>query len=356
MPRRSDAHGRGTASTASAADPVLVEATRGGQVESRHRGAAVVSDAAGKVVMCWGNIERPVYGRSAIKPLQALPLIESGAADRYALGTTEIALACASHHGEPRHVAAVAAWLARLGLDAAALECGAHPPASVEAAAALIRSGMPPSALHNNCSGKHTGFICTARHHGERVQGYIAPEHPVQQRVAAILAEMTGLDLARAPRGVDGCGIPVIGMPLAGIARAMARLADPAGFSPDRQAAARRVLDAMAAAPAMVAGTGGFVTEIMTLAPATVRAKNGAEGMYCAALPRHGLGVALKIDDGAGRAASVALGAILRRLGALDGIDEMLLAPLLRPRIVNVAGRDVGELRPAATLAGATGR
>jgi len=329
------------------ADPVLVEAIRGAAVESERRGACAVVDAQGKVVLALGDIDRPVYARSAIKPLQALPLIETGAADAFGLGSPEIALACASHHGEPPHVAAVAAWLERLGLTAEDLECGAHAPANPTAAQALIRAGAMPSALHNNCSGKHAGFLTTARHLGEATRGYIDAGHPVQRRVLAVLETMTGLDLAAAPRGIDGCGIPVIGIPLRATARAMARLADPAARGEARAAAARRILEAMAAEPFMVSGSGTFTTAAMTAAGSAVRLKPGAEGMFCAALPAMGLGVALKIADGAARAAEVAMGAILCRIGALDQAQAEALSPFLSPAIKNVAGRVVGNLRPA---------
>jgi L-asparaginase II len=319
-------------------------------IESRHRGAVAVVDAAGRVVLTLGDVERPVFGRSAIKPLQALPLVESGAADRFGLGEQELALACASHHGEAVHVAAVARWLERLGLDPDDLECGAHLPNDTAAAHALIRAETAPSPLHNNCSGKHAGFLTTARHLGEATRGYIQPDHPVQRRVVAVLEAMTGRDLSRAPRGTDGCGIPVIGIPLAALAQAMARLADPREPG-SRAAAGRRLLDAMAAKPLMVDGTGGFPTLVMEAAGERVRLKPGAEGVFCAALPTLRLGVALKIENGHNRAAEVAMGAVLQRLGALTAADASALAPLLRPIINNVAGRRVGELRAATALA-----
>ena len=335
-------------------DPVLVELVRGEMVESRHRGACAVVDAVGRIVLACGDPEQSVYARSAIKPLQALPLIETGAADRFGLGAREIALACASHRGEPMHVAAVTAWLERIGLGPGDLACGSHPPLDPAAAQALIRAGAPPSPLHNNCSGKHAGFLATARHLGEPTEGYVEADHPVQRRVEAALAAMTGCDLANAPRGIDGCGIPVIGLPLAAIARAMARLADPRGLGAERQAAARQILDAMATEPLMVAGSGSFTSRVLELAGAAVRLKPGAEGVFCAALPGLGLGVALKIADGAARAAEVAMGALLRRLGAIDETQAAALAPLLRPRALNAAGRVVGELRPVPMLTDAS--
>jgi L-asparaginase II len=331
-------------------DPVLVEVTRGAMVESRHRGAAVVADAAGGVVLAWGDIAQPVYARSALKPLQAMPLVESGAADRFALEPEELAIACGSHHGEAAHVAVVGAWLARIGCTAADLECGSHAPLDAAAAASLIRSGAAPSALHSNCSGKHTGFLATARHLGEATGGYVRPDHPVQRRILATLEAMTGLDLSRAARGTDGCGIPVIAIPLAGLARAMARMVDPQGLDASRAEAARRLLAAMAAAPLMVSGSTGFTTALLAAAGASVRAKPGAEGVFAAALPLLGLGITLKIGDGSGRAAEVALAAILMRLGCLDDAALARLGDRVRPPVRSVAGALVGEIRPADAL------
>jgi L-asparaginase II len=332
-------------------NPVLVEVWRGDMVESRHHGAAAIVDAGGRVVESWGSIDQPVFARSAIKPLQALPLLETGAAERYGLGDPEIALACASHRGEPQHTERVARWLQRVGLGPTDLECGSHLPYHEATARALIRAGAAPSTLHSNCSGKHSGFLTTARHRGEETRGYIAPDHPVQRRVTRILEEMSGLDLARAPRGTDGCGIPVIGLSLHGMARAMARLGDTKGLNPDRAHAARRILDAMRNAPLMVSGTGTFASEVMSAAGAQVRVKPGAEGVYCAVLPEQGVGVALKIDDGAARASEVAMGALLLRLKALDATAQERLAPKLAPISKNIAGRDVGQIRAAALLA-----
>ncbi len=331
-----------------AANPLVVEVTRGGMVESRHRAAVAIVDPEGTVVRAWGDIERPVYGRSAIKPLQALPLVESGAADAFGLGPAEIALACASHSGEPRHVEIVTAWLERIGCGLADLECGVHLPYHAPSAEALLRAGASPTPAHNNCSGKHAGFLTTARHLGEPIKGYIRFEHPVQQRILGLLEQMAGLDLGDAPRGIDGCGIPVIGIPLGNIAMAMARLADPDHLPPARAAAARRILAAMTAEPFLVAGTGRFCTAVMEVAGNAVAVKTGAEGVYAAALPTLGLGVALKVDDGAGRAAEVAMGCVLRHLRLLSAEQEQALSDMLTPPVLNRAGIETGRVRPAA--------
>ncbi len=325
------------------ANPVLVEATRGAMVESRHRGAFAVVDAEGRVVASAGDTERPIYARSAIKPLQAIPLVESGAAEAFGLGDGEIALACASHCGEPRHVAAVTAWLARIGCSVADLECGAHPPFDERALAELLGARGTPNAAHNNCSGKHSGFLTLARHLGLPTQGYIRFGHGVQQRVLGTLESMTGLDLGGAPRGVDGCGIPVIAVPLGNLALAMARLADPADQPEPRQAACARIRAAMAAEPFMISGTGRFCTRVIAETGGRALVKTGAEGVYSGALTEAGLGIALKIDDGAGPAAEAVMAGLLARFGLLDAAHE-----LCAPRLSNHAGAVVGELRPPA--------
>jgi L-asparaginase II len=331
-------------------NPVLVELVRGDLVEGRHRGGFAVLDASGGVVLAGGDIDRPIYARSAVKPLQALPLVESGAADRYGLGLTELALACASHAGTPLHVEAVRSFLGLGGLAPGDLECGAHLPYDVASSQALIRAGAAPESLHNNCSGKHAGFLCTARCLGEETRGYIEFEHPVQRRVTKAMGEMAGLDLSRAPRGRDGCGIPTIGLNLRGLALAMARMADPARLHDERRAAATRILAAMAATPVMVDGPGGLTTSFMQIAGATVRLKPGAEGVFCAALPTLGLGIALKIEEGAKRAAELAIATLLDRLGVLDPQQRRALHPFLEPRLHNVVGIDVGYLRPGPGL------
>ena len=336
---------------ANEASPILVEETRGALVEVTHRGRAVVVDPSGGVLLAWGDPKLPVYPRSSIKPLQAIPLIESGAADAFGLSDAEIALACASHGGEPGHVAAVERWLARIGLSPTDLECGTHAPLDPAAAEALARSGSRPTAAHNNCSGKHAAMLTTARHKGEPTHGYIARSHPVQQRILGLLEQLSGSELGAAPSGIDGCGIPVFAMGLGNLALAFARFADPQHL-PDRRAAAiARISRAMRTAPFFVAGSGRFCTELLTLCAGEILPKGGAAGLYAAALPKLGLGLALKIEDGSGAAAEVALGAILARLGVIGGARRAALAKRLTPPILNRAGLAVGEVRPAAVLA-----
>jgi L-asparaginase II len=333
-----------------ARNPVLIEVIRGAAVESRHRGAFVIVDGAGAIVAAAGDPEMAIYPRSAAKPLQALPLIETGAAARFNLTNREIALACASHRGEALHTRAVEAWLTRIGLDSSALECGAHLPLNADAAKSVICGDTPLTPVHNNCSGKHAGFLSACAACGEPTRGYIEAGHPAQRRVTAALSEMMDLDLPKAPMARDGCGIPVYLVPLKNLALGMARLVDSAKLPKARAEAAAMILEAMAKEPFYVNGTGGFTTEVMKTAPGTVRVKGGAEAVYAAALPKLGLGIALKIDDGAMRAAECATAHILRGLGCFDGGQEQILSRFLHPRIMTVAGMEAGAIRPTPWL------
>lgn len=334
----------------SAANPLLVEITRGQVVESRHRASVAVVDAKGHVVKALGDIERGVMPRSANKPLQALGLVESGAAEAFNCSDKEVSFACASHDGEPIHVEACEAWLARMGLSVADLECGAHLPYHEPSLKAMLHAGIEPTAAVNNCSGKHSGFLTLARHLGGPTRGYINYDHPVQQRVNRIISEMTGVDLFKAPWGVDGCGIPTIAIPLKNLALGMARLADPTGLPAERIAACDRIRRSVARHPVMIAGTERFCTKVMEVVGEKALIKTGAEGVYCGALPGLGLGIALKVDDGAGRAAEVAMGEILVELGVMSDAEHQRLQSLLRPAILNRAGRTVGEMRAVTPL------
>jgi L-asparaginase II len=326
--------------------PIAVRVRRGERVESAHRVSFAIADAEGRLLEAAGDVERPVFPRSAVKPLQALPLIESGAADRFAVSPQELALACASHGGEPEHVELVRAWLARLGLDHAALECGAHPPTHAPSAERLIAARRQPTALHNNCSGKHAGMITLARHLGAPIAGYSGADHPVQRLVADALRDMTGMADLPAP-AIDGCSIPTYPLPLARLAGAMARFAHPRVLPAARAAACTRLRAAMSAHPHLVAGTDRLCSEIMSVT-SDVLVKTGAEGVYAAALPGQRLGLALKVEDGAGRAAQVAVLALLDALGVLESAAAVALAERMRPPLRNHADLVVGGIEPAA--------
>ncbi|MEA2907159.1 MAG: hypothetical protein QOI12_4546 [Alphaproteobacteria bacterium] len=332
------------------ANPLLVEVLRGNLVESRHTGAVAVVDADGRAVLALGDIERPVFPRSAVKALQALALVESGAADRYGLTDPELALACASHGGEPGHVATAQRMLARAGLDASALRCGAHPPMHQPSAAALYRAGETPSALHNNCSGKHAGFLCLACAIGADPQGYIDAVHPVQREVKAAIESMSGFPLADDMRGIDGCSVPTWAVPLRNLAHAFARFGTGQGLAPERAKAAARLRAACAAHPWHVAGSGRFTTDVMQLLGARAFVKEGAEGVFCAALPDVGVGIALKCDDGQARAAELAMAALIARFGGWSEAERTALERFIRPTLRNWNGIAVGAMRPTQEL------
>lgn len=319
-------------------NPVMVEATRGRYPESRHRGSAAVVDSLGHVIRSWGNIYEPVFGRSSLKLVQALPLIESGAADAFHLTAEEIALACASHYGEETHIKVLEGWLHKLGKDERILECGTHRPLS-----SLPPHGKP-TVLHNACSGKHLGFLTTSLHRNEKLEGYIEKDHPIQRRVEQVLGEMTGIDMAHAPHGTDGCGIPAFAIPLYNISLAMAKFADPSHLHYPRQKAIHRILSAIQEHPEMIAGRDGFDSKIIKRTQGQVICKMGAGGVEIAVIPSLGLGIALKIDDGNAKAAELAFLAILRSLGCLD--EELYESLEPRQPILTHKGKTAGFLQP----------
>jgi L-asparaginase II len=334
------------------ANPVLVEVIRGAVVESRHCGAVAVVDADGGAVFALGDIERPVFPRSAVKALQALRMIETGAADCYGLTDQELALACASHSGESGHVAAAQSMLARIGFDVSALRCGAHPPMHGPSATALYRAGAEPSALHNNCSGKHSGFLCLACMLGADPRGYIEPDHPVQREIKATIESMAGTSIPDDHRAIDGCSVPTWAVPLKHLALAFARFGTGHGLAPKRAKAAARLRAACAAHPWYVAGTGRFCTEVMQRLGARAFVKVGAEGVYCGALPERGLGIAVKCDDGGARAAEVVMATLILRFGAFSPAERAALDHLRRPTLRNWNGIAIGKLCPTVVIHG----
>ena len=341
------------------AHPDLVHALRGSTIESFHRGSVAVADPHGRLLLALGDVDHPIFPRSACKVLQALPLVASGAAEAFGLTDDELALACASHGGEPRHTATAASMLAKAGLDASALECGSHWPSFDGALKALARSGQDPTALHNNCSGKHSGFVCVGclmaraagREPAEFVRGYLQPSHPVMREVTAALAAVTGADLASAPVGTDGCSIPTYGIPMRQLAQGFARVATGQGLAPNHAHAALRLRQAVAAAPFYVAGSGRFDTKVMERLGERVFCKVGAEGVFCAALPEQGLGVAIKVDDGNNsRAAEVVMAAVIEALVRMDDAECSFVHGLSDLALVNWNRIEVGRLQASDGL------
>ena len=330
------------------ANPILVEATRNGVVENRHRGAFAICDANGTIIASAGDADRPVFPRSAIKSIQALTLFTSGAADRFALTPEELALACASHHGETAHVTRVDALLRRMGLTAADLECGTHQPSNSAAREALRAQHAEPSPLHNNCSGKHAGMLADALALGIDTHGYVGREHEVQRAVRANIEAVIGTELSVDLCGTDGCSIPTWAAPLSAFATGFARMATGQGLDATRAAGARRLFDAAAAHPLLVAGTGHLDTLVMEAFAGRVMQKGGAEGVQCGAIRDKGWGYALKIDDGNMSASHVLVAGLLLKYADPDDTQRTVLDRFARQPLRNVRGLEIGEMRAVA--------
>lgn len=323
----------------------MVEVWRGDFLECVHSGHAVICDASGDIVEAWGSPEEVILPRSSVKILQALPLIDSGAAEAAGLGSEHFALACASHQGAPIHSDRVRDWLGVLGLGEPDLRCGPQEPPDRDTREAMIRTGEAPCQLHNNCSGKHAGFLTLSQRLGGGAD-YVDPDHPVQRAVRGAFEEMT--EETSPGFAIDGCSAPNFAATLHGLARAMARLARAREDGDGRDRAAVRLREAMIAHPELVAGEGRACTELMR-AMEGVAIKTGAEGVFTAILPEQGLGIALKITDGATRASNCAIAALLVRLGVLDR-DHPATRRYLDARVLNRRGIDTGVIRADARL------
>lgn len=335
---------------------ILVEVTRGPLVESVHFGAFAVVDAAGRLLASAGDPHHAAFLRSSSKPLQALALIERGGEQAFNLSDAEIALMCASHSGTDLHYHTVSALQARLGFGESDLLCGVEPPLDENTRDELKQRGLEPTPNRHNCSGKHTGFLALAKLLGVTKEDYINPRHPLQQVVIQTFAEMIEYPVEKIAVGIDGCSAPVFGVPLFNAALGFARLCDPTGLPPRREAACRRIVAAMTAQPVMVAGSGRFDTEVVEAGEGKFICKGGAEGYQAVGiLPgaiapgSPALGVAIKIADGdrIGRARPVVVIEMLRRLGLLgeEQIRERLGGFAACP-VTNWRGLEVGVMRP----------
>lgn len=332
------------------ANPVLVEQTRGNWVENRHRGAFIVVDAKGEVIASAGDVERPVFPRSAIKSMQALAMVTSGALGRFELSDEELALACASHHGEDVHVSGVTQFLEHVGMAPANLECGAHQPTNAAAREALRLAGREPSPLHNNCSGKHSGMLSVARALGVPPEGYVKREHPVQIEVRKAIEAVVGETLSVDRCGVDGCSIPTWAAPLGAWARGFARMTTGEGLPRDLAAAAGRVFDAATSHPLLVAGSGHLDTLVMQAFGGRLMQKGGAEGVQCGAIRDKGWGYALKCDDGNMAASQVMVATLLREFAEPDPAQKAVLERFAVQKVRNVRGLEVGVMQANSSL------
>ena len=321
----------------------MVEVWRGEFLECVHVGHAVVCDASGNIVQAWGDPDAVILPRSSCKMIQALPLIESGAADAFGLTQDQLALSCASHQAAAIHTDRVQNWLANLGLSDDDFRCGPQMPDDWDAKQALIKGDRSPCRYHNNCSGKHSGFLTTTKHLKAGPE-YVDLSHPLQLAVREAFEDVTGMDSPGF--GIDGCSAPNFATTVHGLARAMGFFAAARDDGPLRNRAAARLVEAMMTFPELVAGEGHACTELMRAAGGNVALKGGAEGVYVAILPEKGLGVALKIRDGASRGSECAIAAILVSLGALDANDPVL-DKWMNVKQRNRDGLETGYLRPA---------
>jgi L-asparaginase II len=333
----------------SADNPILVQVHRGTQVESVHRGAWALVDRTGQVREGAGQVRAPIFSRSAVKCLQALPLVESGAADAAGYGPEDLALALASHSGEPRHTNRVASILERLELGVEGLDCGSQPPNDPGTRRALAAAGEAPSALHNNCSGKHAGFLALARHLGADPGGYLDPEGPVQAQVRDAMGELTGQDPAALEFAIDGCSAPTWRVPLVSLGRAFARVANPGQEGDTRRAACERLTAAAAAHPSLVAGSHGRIcTELLEASGGRLFPKIGAEAVYAVGVRGADVALVMKIDDGAFRAVHAL---VVHLLAKLELLGEAQLEPVRHwadAPLTNWAGREVGRMEVIA--------
>ena len=330
-----------------------IEITRGSVVESVHSAAVAVADSRGRLVARLGGIDHAVFLRSSAKPLQAMAVIESGAAERFSLTPAELSLMAGSHSSEAVHVETAAGILARLGLDVGALQCGTHTPFSRQVAEQYRAAGRPFTPLESNCSGKHAGMLAASLAGGHDISSYLDPKHPVQQRAIGVLADLTGRMRDRILVAIDGCSAPTFAVSLSEAARAFARLVDPEGLAPSHRESASRIVSAMREHPIMVGGTGTLDTELTAHPRHTLLSKRGAEGVQCLAFVKDGVGygVAAKIADGDSGRARVALTTeIVRQLELLTEREIGGLSETSSLLVRNNSGRDVGVVRGAFTL------
>lgn len=328
-----------------------VQVTRGSYVESNHVIHAAVVDRSGRLLHAVGDPQRLTFPRSSMKPFQAVPLIESGAADAYGYGDAEISLSCASHSGEPIHRHTVLDVLSRAELSEEYLQCGTHIPRDSESYRELIREGRELTPVFSNCSGKHSGMLLTARHLGEDLGTYRETDHPHQQRILSVIADICGVPAEEIGIGVDGCGVPVHRLPLSAAALGFARLAKPEGtVAALRAEALNRIRRGMTNRPEMVAGRHRFDTDLMTVFGGNLVSKVGAEGVQCIGVADLGIGIAVKVEDGSERATFVAAMDVLKQLGIgtpeqFAQLDEYVHAPVL-----NARKERIGEIKPNFTL------
>lgn len=329
---------------------VLVEVTRGPLVENRHRGHVAVVDWQGKLLYSAGDPQHLTYWRSSAKPIQALPVVELGAVDHFGITPRELSIFCASHNGEIFHTETVRTIFTKIGQDYSLLQCGVHPPYHRDTAKAMLLAGEEPTVLHSNCSGKHSGMLTLITHLALDPSNYLDLNHPLQQIILDYIAHLTGYPREKIAIGIDGCGVPVHGLPLYNMSLAYARLAKPQGLAEQRQAAIARITGAMTGNPEMVSGTDGFCTKLMRVGAGKLIAKGGAAGVYCVGVAQEGIGITVKCEDGASRGREPVVVEVLSQLGLLSAEQVEALADFHHPQNINHRGEKCGEVRPVVKL------
>ncbi|MEA4920671.1 MAG: asparaginase [Clostridiaceae bacterium] len=323
---------------------------RGDMRDLIYTGNIAVVDSEGKALYYYGDINKVAFARSSAKPMQAMCAVESGAVDAYGLTEEELALLCASHNGEPIHVAAVRSVLAKAGLDEGYLQCGVHAPLYPEAARELSEQGIAPSEVHCNCSGKHSGMLITAKYLGESLNDYYVREHNVQKRIREMIGDICCYDSEKIILGTDGCGVPVHALPLYNFAWGVARMSRPETLGQKRAAYAGRIISAMMHYPAMTSGTGRIDKALMETFKGSLFAKSGAAGYYIVGLKDKGIGIAVKIDDGNGDVRNMAVVEVLRQLGVITVNEQKIFESYARQEVYNHKQELVGYTKPEFTL------
>lgn len=319
-------------------------------MENKHRGHVAVVDRRGKLLFRAGDPYHKTFWRSSAKPVQALPVVQEGAAGRFGISPRELSLFCASHNGEIFHTETVKGVFAKLGLPYTLLQCGVHPPFHKETAKALILAGEEPSVLHSNCSGKHSGMLTLVAHLGLDSSTYLDLNHPLQQMILDYIAAMTNYPRTDIAIGIDGCGVPVHGLPLYNMALAYGRLVQPEDLGAERAEACRQVTGAMLAHPEMVSGSEGFCTKLMQVGKGNIVAKGGAAGLYCVGIVGRGIGIAVKCEDGASRGREPVVVEVLSQLGHLSSDQVEALKDFHQPQNINHRGEVCGAVRPVVKL------
>lgn len=331
-------------------NPILIEVKRGTHIESAHRGAIVVVNSKKEIITSIGNINWKIFPRSAVKALQALPMLVNGASDSFNFTEAELALTVSSHSGEPEHVNLAGAMLDKINCDETRLECGVQWPMQESVARRLAASQQLPTVLHSPCSGKHIGFLCLAQHLKIDSKGYVEFDHPIQAVIRQTLQEFTEFPHGSDNVAIDGCSIPTYQVPLQNLAYAFAKFGTENSLPDHYINATKNIRKAVGNYPFFVAGSHRFDTLMMDKFKERLFIKVGAEGVYCASIPELGYGVAIKCEDGANRACEVMMAAAIQQLLPLSSEEKSFLHAFLRPPIKNWRGKVVGEIVPSTNL------